>query len=374
MSELATAPAEGTGSASSETKANDFALLDDASFAREMGLTPAAEKKSPATEKPSERPRPDPTDDEPTEDPDEESTERSEDPDQELTEEGGEGAEHEDGEQEKPAEPERKLATPFTLRQGEEEVEIPTDLMIEFDRHGKPVSMPLDKVVRLAKDGFHNRELQVQAERVPDLEKDLEILEDRAGQLTSTLKRLLTDPEYLEQTLEKYAAANTPEARASRAEQALEQERVERQVLQDRQEFSAFVRDDVQSALAEALEAAPDIDPEEVTDWVTREIRTFQTTRNAPPPRRAFREILKVVREEIVPRIAKEQARIAEVREARELKAKQGKVAEKTKRAKVLAAGAVRPAGKGGGAPRPKAKEIVSMEDATADIIEGMFR
>lgn len=368
MSELANAPVADAGSASTETKANDFALLDDAAFAKEMGLETAPDKPA----KPAPASEEEPSDSDP--DPDEETDESGEEADGEEAADDGEGEPEVAHDKKEEKGEERKLATPFTLRQGEDEIDIPTDLVVEFERHGKPVALPLDKIVRLAKDGFHNRDLQVQVERIPDLEADIETLEDRAGKLTATLKRLLTDEEYFLQTQEKFAAANTPEARASRAEQALEHERLERQALQTRQDFSSFVRDEVQTTLAEALEGAPDVDPNEVTDWVTREIRLFQTSRNAPPPRAAFRQILQVVREEIVPRIAKEQARIAEVREARELKAKQGKLTEKTKRAKTLAAGAVRPAGKGGGAPRPKTKEIESMEDATADIIAGLFR
>jgi len=365
--ELASGPEMGTDA--SVARASDFTLLDDAEFAKEMGL-----ETSGSPEKESEQ-----IDDDPEESSDERPDEEQE---QEADEDGGEEAEgdgvagHEKDEKEgeqKPAE--RKLATPFTLAQDGEEVEIPTDLMVKFERHGKEVELPLDKVVRLAKDGFHNRDLQAQADRVPALEEDLQTLEDRSIKLAETVKRLLTDEEYFQQTQEKFAAANTPEARATRAEQALEAERQERQALQTRQDFSVFVRDEVQGVLEEALEAAPDVDPNEVTDWVTREIRLFQPTRNAPPPRSAFREILKVVREEVIPRIAREQTRAAEVREARELKAKQGLITQKTKRAKALAAGAIRPAGKGGGAPKPKStREIVSMDDATADIIDGLFK
>lgn len=372
MTEIAKTPVDDAGDAiSTEPKAQDFALMDDADFMKEMGLTPS----SPAKQKAKQ---PDPEPSEEADDAGEEA--EGEEPSEDAPEGVGGGdevaheEEDEEGKQEKPEQEKPKLATPFTLRQGEDEVEIPTDLMVTFERHGKTVELPLDRVVRLAKDGFHNRELQAQAERVPALEEDMQVLEDRGLRMMETIKRLLTDEEYFAQTQEKYALSQTPEARATRAEQALEKERVERQALQTRQDFSAFVRDDVQQVLEEALEAAPDVDPNEVTDWVTREIRLFQPTRNAPPPRAAFREILKVVRDEIVPRIAREQTRAAEVREARELKAKQGKLTEKTKRAKVLAAGAVRPAGKGGGAPRPKSREIVSMEDATADIIDGLFR
>lgn len=362
---LATSGADAPDIASTP-KASDLNLLDDASFLQEMGLklTPT----SPATEEQEAEDVDGQSDERPEQD--SEDGEQEEAPEDQEVEGSGDDVAHE----KEKGEGERKLATAFTLEVEGEEIEIPTNLTVKFDRHGKTVDMPLDKVVRLAKDGFHNRELQAQADRVPALEEDLQTMEDRSLRLMETVKRLLTDEEYFQQTQEKYAAAQTPEARATRAEQALEAERQERQVLQDRQDFSAFVRDDVQEILEEALQAAPDVDPNEVTDWVTREIRLFQPTRNAPPPRRAFREILKVVREEIVPRIAREQTRAAEVREARTLKERQGKIAEKSKRAKTLAAGAIRPAGKGGsGAPKPKPKEIVSMEDATADIINGMF-
>lgn len=363
--ELASGPEMGTDA--SVARASDFTLLDDAEFAKEMGLdSPPGEESQEPDEQVHDLGNADGDEEEPDE--------SDQDADEEA--EGDEVAGHKKDEKEEEQKPaERRLATPFTLAQDGEEVEIPTDLMVKFERHGKEVELPLDKVVRLAKDGFHNRELQAQADRVPALEEDLQTLEERSIQLAETVKRLLTDEEYFQQTQEKYAAATTPEARATRAEQALEAERQERQALEARQHFSVFVRDEVQGALEEALEAAPDVDPNEVTDWVTREIRLFQPTRNAPPPRSAFREILRVVREEVIPRIAREQTRAAEVREARELKAKQGVITQKTKRAKALAAGAIRPAGKGGGAPKPKStREIVSMDDATADIIDGLFK
>ena len=51
----------------------------------------------------------------------------------------------------------RELATQFTLRDKDGELEVP-DLIIEFNANGKTRREPLDKVVRMAQFGVYNEE------------------------------------------------------------------------------------------------------------------------------------------------------------------------------------------------------------------------
>jgi len=122
------------------------------------------------------------------------------------------------------------LATEFTLKDAEGEVEVP-DLIVEYKANGKVRQDRLDKVVKLAQFGVYNEEREQkmqQAERdALSLKSEREELSQLIEEREAQLERLLTDEDYFLAVRDAFSQENSPERRAQRAEQQVKDLRVQ---------------------------------------------------------------------------------------------------------------------------------------------------
>lgn len=143
-------------------------------------------------------------------------------------------------------EPERKPMTQFKMYDPDGELEIPLDVEIELKGNGKVHRLPLDHVVRLAQFGFSNkeREEQVQAAKhfVAEAQQKEVQFQQTVQNYEGNIERLLNDPIYYEEVRQRYLQENTPDARATRAETALAQERSRQAETYAQQTVQGFVQ------------------------------------------------------------------------------------------------------------------------------------
>jgi len=162
-----------------------------------------------------------------------------------------------------------KLATEFTLRDAEGEVEVP-DLMVEYKANGKVRRDRLDQVVKLAQFGVYNEERE---RKVAESERSVEslttekaslarVLEEREAQL----ERILTDDDFLMAVREAYERENSPEQRVMRAEQEAKQLRVEREYAPAFAAQETFNDTEVVPALEMIVRALPSVSMEELEE------------------------------------------------------------------------------------------------------------
>jgi hypothetical protein len=153
------------------------------------------------------------------------------------------------------------LATEFTLKDAEGEVEIP-DLVVEYKANGKVRQDRLDQVVKLAQWGVYNqeRELKVQQDAQQVIEEAQQMIAEREKQM----ERLLTDEEFLYAVREAYEAENSPEKRADRAEQQMAALRVQHQLESINSSGEQFYGQEVTPALQMITKALPSISEAEL--------------------------------------------------------------------------------------------------------------
>lgn len=197
------------------------------------------------------------------------------------------------GDEERPA-----LAAEFTIRQGDTEVEIPTDVSISFIADGEQRDLPLDRVVRLAQMGYYNEEraneIREFREALPEIESRFDALEQERDSLVHGLQRILAgDDEYLEQEREAYVRAQSPEARAARLERELEEVKRGQGANQIEQQARQFV-----AGLAPELDAivkeAPEVSWEEVVGRFNILTAPLMVRGQIPPTR--WRQVEQIVR------------------------------------------------------------------------------
>lgn len=303
----------------------------------------------------------------------------------ELTEENEEGGEEvEEAEQSKkgaeakpgePAKGEKKLATEFELFQGGEQVEPPEDLQIKFQVKGKEYDLPLDRVVRLAKSGFHNEDLIKQVDaaerREQDYESKIDELERRATNYLATVRRLVEDDDYLAKVREEHETANTPEERARRAEQRAEAVTQERERDRGLGELKQYVEQSLAPRLDALLEKYPEVSSEELQERFFLFAERHKV--NGYVPRRNFAKLDEIVAEKIEG-WAETQNNLRSA--AKELQQREKKETERKQLAPKLtlknaAARALKPAprtvSQGPGGRRPTS-EVLSADDA-ADLV-----
>jgi hypothetical protein len=153
------------------------------------------------------------------------------------------------------------LATEFTLKDAEGEVEIP-DLVVEYKANGKVRQDRLDQVVKLAQWGVYNqeRELKVQQDAQDVIQQAEQLLLQREQQM----ERLLTDEDFLYAVREAYEAENSPEKRADRAEQQMAALRVQHQMESISSNGEQFYGQEVTPALQMIVKALPTVSEAEL--------------------------------------------------------------------------------------------------------------
>ena len=164
---------------------------------------------------------------------------------------------------------EDQLATEFTLRDAEGEVEIPA-LIVEYKANGKVRKDRLDQVVKLAQFGVYNEAREQQYKQVEQQAEALQTEREEYAQLLAEreaqLERLLQDEDFFLSVRDAYQAENSPEKRAERAEREVERVRVEAQMTQIQQHGQQFYQAEVKPALDLIAQTLPSVTPEELEE------------------------------------------------------------------------------------------------------------
>jgi hypothetical protein len=153
------------------------------------------------------------------------------------------------------------LATDFRLMDAEGEVEIPA-LIVEYKANGKVRQDRLDQVVKLAQWGVYNQDQaqRMQQETAAQIEQAQQLLMEREAQM----ERLLVDEAFREAVQEAYLAENSPEQRAARAEQRIEDLKIQHQLEQISTSGEQFYEQEVMPALQMIQQALPTLDEGEL--------------------------------------------------------------------------------------------------------------
>ena len=161
------------------------------------------------------------------------------------------------------------LATEFTLRDAEGEVEVP-DLMVEYKANGKVRQDRLDQVVKLAQWGVYNQEREQKVQQVEQMSQQVYQEREEIAALLSEreaqIEKLLLDDDFLLAVRDAYGEQNSPEQRATRAEQQVQDIRVQHQMSAIAEKGETFYTNEVMPALNMIAEALPSIPAEELAE------------------------------------------------------------------------------------------------------------
>ena len=161
------------------------------------------------------------------------------------------------------------LATEFTLRDAEGEVEVP-DLMVEYKANGKVRQDRLDQVVKLAQWGVYNQEREQKVQQVEQMSQQVYQEREEIAALLSEreaqIEKLLLDDDFLLAVRDAYGEQNSPEQRATRAEQQVQDIRVQQQMSAIAEKGETFYTNEVMPALNMIAEALPSIPAEELAE------------------------------------------------------------------------------------------------------------
>ena len=161
------------------------------------------------------------------------------------------------------------LATEFTLRDAEGEVEVP-DLMVEYKANGKVRTDRLDQVVKLAQWGVYNQEREKKVQQVEQMSQQVYQEREEIAALLSEreaqIEKLLLDDDFLLAVRDAYGEQNSPEQRAARAEKEVQDIRVQHQMSAIAEKGETFYTNEVMPALSMIAEALPSIPAEELAE------------------------------------------------------------------------------------------------------------
>lgn len=162
-----------------------------------------------------------------------------------------------------------KLATEFTLKDAEGEVEIPA-LIVEYKANGKVRHDRLDQVVKLAQFGVYNEAREQQVKQTEEQARALQQERDEYARLIAEreaqLERILTDEDFFLAVRDAYSAENSPEKRAERAEREIEQLKVQSQLADISRQGQAFYEGEVRPAMDLIAQALPTVTPAELEE------------------------------------------------------------------------------------------------------------
>lgn len=164
---------------------------------------------------------------------------------------------------------EDKLATEFVLKDAEGEVEVPA-LIVEYKANGKVRQDRLDQVVKLAQFGVYNEERERKVQAVEQesvaLKREREALAQALEEREAQMERLLSDEDFLLSVREAYARENSPEQRASRAEQEAAQLREMAQYAPLIEQGRKFYETEVTPALTLIAQQLPAVTQDELAE------------------------------------------------------------------------------------------------------------
>lgn len=253
---------------------------------------------------------------------------------------------------------EKPPLTKFRVFDKEGELEIP-DLNLSFKANGKDYEqVPLDKVVKFAQMGVYNqaREEEVAAAKqfVPQLQQQINDLTGAYQELSFRAQRLLEDPEFAMRAQQHYAALNTPEARAARAEQQLQVQQAQFADQATFQQAQQYLATDIAPALEQVFKSNPLVSERELLGEYSTMIAPLLDRGQVPLAKLPL--VRQMVETHLRPVLEGLQAE-KELAQ-RQAKAESAKAVAETVKAKRVAARAVVPQG----TPGPEAKKPTSFK------------
>jgi len=274
------------------------------------------------------------------------------------------------------------LATEFTLKDAEGEVEIP-DLMVEYKANGKVRQDRLDQVVKLAQWGVYNAEREQQIKQVEqqaqvtqqELQQYISVLEEREKQI----ERLLVDEDFLYAVREAYDAENSPERRAERAMQETENLRVQYQMADIERSGAQFYESEVSPAIDMIVTALPTIAPDELLERFTYAMQAH--VERAPNgqayiPASRYDAVRKYIVDDLASWAQFQHSRRAQPAAPSPVQATASKELERARvdaqKAKRVVGQATKPVGRAGGTgtEKPRASRIASVDDAVSSALD----
>jgi hypothetical protein len=274
------------------------------------------------------------------------------------------------------------LATEFTLKDAEGEVEIP-DLVVEYKANGKVRQDRLDQVVKLAQWGVYNAEREQQIKQVEqtalitqqELEQYVSVLEEREKQI----ERLLVDEDFLYAVREAYDAENSPERRAERAMQETENLRVQYQMADIERSGAQFYESEVSPAIDMIVAALPTIAQDELLERFTYAMQAH--VERAPNgqayiPASRYDAVRKYIVDDLASWAQFQHSRRAQPVAPSPVQAKESKELERARvdaqKAKRVVGQATKPVGRAGGTgtEKPRASRIASVDDAVSSALD----
>ena len=274
------------------------------------------------------------------------------------------------------------LATEFTLKDAEGEVEIP-DLMVEYKANGKVRQDRLDQVVKLAQWGVYNAEREQQIKQVEqqaqiaqqELQQYVAVLEEREKQI----ERLLTDEDFLYAVREAYDVENSPERRAERAMQETENLRIQYQMADIERSGAQFYESEVSPAIDMIVTALPTIAPDELLERFTYAMQAH--VERAPNgqayiPASRYDAVRKYIVDDLASWAQFQHSRRAQPVAPSPVQAKASQELERARvdaqKAKRVVGQATKPVGRAGGTgtEKPRASRIASVDDAVSSALD----
>jgi len=162
-----------------------------------------------------------------------------------------------------------KLATEFTLKDAEGEVEIPA-LIVEYKANGKVRQDRLDQVVKFAQFGVYNEAKEQQFKEIEQhalqLQEERQTLARLIEEREAQLERILSDEDFFLSVRDAYQQENSPERRAERAEREIQNLRVQSQLADITRQGQAFYESEVQPAIQLIANALPSVAPDELEE------------------------------------------------------------------------------------------------------------
>ena len=272
-----------------------------------------------------------------------------------------------------------QLATEFVLRDAEGEVEIPA-LIVEYKANGKVRKDRLDQVVKLAQFGVYNESREQQVKQVEARAQQLEqALTEREAQM----ERLLKDDDFFLTLREAYERENSPERRAERAEQRVQEVQMSTQMQVIQQQGEQFYSSEVRPAVELIASALPSVTTDELEDRIAY---AMQLHAKAAPngqtylPPSEYAALRQYIVDDLSVWAQMTHARRTEsatppaVAAAQQVAAKAQVEAQKAKR---VVGQATKPVGRASSAPaKPKAAKPATVDDALdsamAEILAGI--
>ena len=267
-----------------------------------------------------------------------------------------------------------KLATDFTLSDAAGEVEIPA-LMVEYKANGKVRKDRLDQVVKLAQFGVYNEEREQKVRQVEQQTVQLQQERDELVRLIdereAQLERILSDEDFFLNVRDAYAAENSPEKRAERAEREVQQMKVQSQLADISRQGQAFYEGEVRPALDLITQALPTVSPAELEERMAYAMQLHaQVGPNGQPylPASQFDAARQYIVNDLAMWAQMMHARRSEPATSPQLEQAQAAVAKaqvEAQKAKRAVGQATKPVGRASSAPaKPKVTKPATIDDA----------